>query len=81
MFIRKTDAAVSRIYTDSQGIPTLGAGYALAAVRNGRLFLLPRSEIEAAISAGLARHSQFSTPFTFTTAEWDLLVRTVGYAD
>ncbi|SBW00050.1 conserved hypothetical protein [uncultured Alphaproteobacteria bacterium] len=70
--IKEHEGIPNRIYSDPKGIPTLGAGYALA-VRghDGKYRLRPWDEIGRAINP--------SKPYAFTEAEKQRLEEAVGY--
>lgn len=62
------EGAVTRIYTDGRGIPTMGAGNALAVIGPDRAWRLrPAAEIGAEIS-GDSLH-----PYRFSAEEWQRL--------
>ena len=79
-FIAGGEGEVYRIYSDSVGIPTLGAGYALARRTPVGIVLEKRATIEGYISAALA-NSRFEVPFKFTDAEWARLESAVELAN
>ncbi len=63
--LKTFEGAVGRIYTDGKGIPTMGAGNALAVIGRGGLWQLrPAAEIGAEIAA---------PPYRFTAEEWQRL--------
>lgn len=71
--LREFEGAVPRIYSDQRGVPTMGAGVALA-LRSGSggWRLLPPEHIGAEISGAAA------APYRFTADEWALLERVIA---
>jgi len=71
--MKKREGDVARIYTDSDGVPSLGIGYALATKKGNTYPLRSRSSIEQTISN--ARGSAY----TFTDEQWALLENVLSY--
>ncbi|MDO8608513.1 MAG: hypothetical protein Q7R40_18430 [Phaeospirillum sp.] len=66
--LKAFEGAVGRIYTDSQGIPTMGAGAALAVIGRDRAWVLrPAAEIGVEISGDP------QAPYRFSAEEWQRL--------
>ncbi|NFV81001.1 hypothetical protein [Magnetospirillum aberrantis] len=71
--LKTYEGVVPRIYTDDDGIPTMGSGVALAAKNQDKIFVLrDLNEIGAEISGDPAK------PYRFTAEEAKLLNDTVG---
>ena len=66
--VKCMEGVVSRIYTDGKGIPTMGAGSALAVLDQGGQWILRSAE---AIGAEISGDPQ--APYRFTAEEWQLL--------
>ncbi|NCO31265.1 MAG: hypothetical protein CO011_08480, partial [Sulfurimonas sp. CG_4_8_14_3_um_filter_36_16] len=71
-FMKVREGAVARIYSDPDGVPTLGVGYALATKSGNTYGLRSRSSIEQAIT------NARGTAYTFTDEQWTLLEEVVG---
>jgi GH24 family phage-related lysozyme (muramidase) len=67
--LKDFEGAVPRIYSDQRGVPTMGAGVALAIRSAAGWVLLPRERLGAEISGDAA------APYRFTADEWTLLER------